>query len=153
MQVVTGPSSWFRYTETQYKELDGGKTHRGFQLSMIFNYPTTVGQGEEVTVSISAPTGVILNVEEPFIDLATFFSNIGGYITICGLFGFLFGSGKISPFGFVTEYCFTTKDKESLMKNLVNDGNSSRDSEKVNAEAESKAPLTEYYVDMELFSK
>ena len=130
--------------------------HRAFQLSTIYDNSAPAAPGEEKLVKITAPTSVIINTEEPPLDLATFFGNIGGYLTIWGIFGFLFGSGKISPFGFVTEYCFAAKDRESLMNNSGNDGNDGDDLEKANVESESKTlltRLTEHYVDLEFFSK
>ena len=149
-------SNILKYSETRYVDLDGGKTHRSFQLSMLANSPTSFTEEQtRIVIAISAPKGVITNSENPALDLATFFGNFGGYLTICGVFGFLFGSGKMSPFGFVTDYCFPVKDRESLMKNF-NNGNDGNDSEKINPqapEAESKTLLNEYYVDMELFTK
>ena len=142
------------YTETRYVELDESKTYRSFQFSPFS--PTHSGthfeaRGKNMTIMFKAPTSITINSEIPSLDLATFFGNFGGYLTICGIFGFLFGSGKVSPFGFVTDYCFPDKDKKSLMENL--DSDDGNDSEKVNLKVESKNLLTEYYVDMELFSK
>src|SRR5204862_6894138 len=109
---------------------------RGFQSTIIANVPqdpTQVPAGTfKMNISFVAPYGIIIEEEEPSLDLAQFFGNIGGYLTIWGLFGFLFGGGPVSPFGFVTDYCFKARDKESLMKHLGNDGNDGNDSEKAN---------------------
>ncbi|GES75672.1 hypothetical protein GLOIN_2v1843415 [Rhizophagus clarus] len=154
IQLVTGGLSELQYIETRYVDLDGGKAHRGFQLITLASIPTNIVTAQTVmNIIIYAQDCVMVNSENPSLNLATFLGNLGGYLSICGVFGFLFGRGKVRPFGFVTDNCFPDQDKESLRKHLYNDNDNDNDQEKVTTVTESKTLLTEYYIDTELFSK
>jgi hypothetical protein len=154
-QVINStPTIILTYEETKYKDLDGGKIHRSYQFSLIGTEPST-GAAEFVNMIIIAPNDVIVNEEEPPLDLAAFFGNIGGYLTICGIFGFLFGNGKMNPFGFVTQYCFQYKDldKDIETANCLeegNDDNSEKDIIEKDNESKFMNMLKKYYVDMDL---
>ncbi|CAG8598232.1 813_t:CDS:1 [Diversispora eburnea] len=96
------------YTETRYIELDKSHIHRGFQCSAL---TYDLSGFNETRIGIHVPKQVITQVEEPALELADAFGNIGGYISICGLFAFLFGE-----YGIVTY--FSKKGKESDDKGI-----------------------------------
>ncbi|PKB96168.1 hypothetical protein RhiirA5_435326 [Rhizophagus irregularis] len=96
-----------------------------FQISVIETSDITVPalNGTRIDVTIIEPRIVINQVENPSITLADLFSNVGGYLGIWGIFGFLFGSSKMDPFGFVARFVFIKQDREKLLKELKSDGN------------------------------
>jgi hypothetical protein len=145
----------FSYEETRFKNLDGGIIHRSFKISpaaAIDSTETEVVPGT-IQILLIAPNEVVINEEEPPIDLADFFGNIGGYLSLWGIFGFLFGSGKMNPFGFVTQYCFQYKDldKDLETDNDLEEGNetnSEKDKEAATDESKFEKTLKKYYIDM-----
>jgi hypothetical protein len=152
--------TYLTYEEIRYKDLDGGGIHRSYQFYPMADFAPAVADLLEpgfMLLGIVAPNDVVINEEEPPHDLAAFFGNVGGYLTIWGVFGFLFGSGKMSPFGFVTQYVFQYKnlgkDLESVKElEEVNITNSDKDkeveaAEKVN-ESKFEKVLKKYYIDI-----
>ncbi|GBB89261.1 hypothetical protein RclHR1_15950005 [Rhizophagus clarus] len=63
-------------------------------LFLFFNPPAIVSNGQNLTFAILAPRIVTKQIEEPPLTLADFLSNVGGYLGIWGIFGFLFGGSK-----------------------------------------------------------
>ncbi|RHZ71629.1 hypothetical protein Glove_256g3 [Diversispora epigaea] len=108
VQTVSSGSSrsYIFYTETCYIQLDNSHVHRSFQCSAI-NYPS-YDTTENIGIGIIALKEVITYIEEPALQLADTFSNIGGYISICGIFVFLFADD-----GFITFLSNKKRDSAS----------------------------------------
>ncbi|RIA96118.1 hypothetical protein C1645_815801 [Glomus cerebriforme] len=155
-----------QYTETRYKILNGGYTFRSFQCSLIrridpilLNNNTT----SIIGITIFIPKNVLILTEEPSLTLADLYSNVGGYLTIFGIFGFLFGSGKVNPFGFVSLFVFKEQEKANLEKDITTSNNINDQAEfevefnqlknEVNQIKEFKDNMESYYVDMEFLKK
>ncbi|GBB96823.1 hypothetical protein RclHR1_28440001 [Rhizophagus clarus] len=141
MLSITSPNTLFTYEETRNKELDGGRTHRCYRINDIGGLPKVNSTTYNTyNITVIAPFGVLSAIEEPPLDLNRCFGNIGGYLTICcGIYRFLFGSGKMNPFGFVTKYYFQYTDLVIRVNN---------DLEKGNVEQKIKVYET-YFLDME----
>lgn len=115
-----------QYIETRHTALDGKHMYRSFQISVIETYNSNVTEPSNMTnmtrsqinVIIIEPRIVINQVENPSLTLADLFSNVGGYLGILGIFGFLFGSSKMDPFGFVARFVFIKQDRTKLLKEL-----------------------------------
>ncbi|RHZ84650.1 hypothetical protein Glove_78g19 [Diversispora epigaea] len=105
-QTVSSGSYIF-YMETRYIQLDNSHVHRSFQCSTM-NYPS-YDASEGIGIGIIAPKEVITYIEEPALQLADAFSNIGGYISICGIFVFLFANDD----GFITFLSNKKRDSAS----------------------------------------
>lgn len=91
--MITSDQTIFTYEETRYKELNGGKVHCCYWINHVGGLSSEINtETNNIVVA-----GVILATEEPPLDLTTFFRNIGGFLTICGIYGFLFGSGDDEP--------------------------------------------------------
>ncbi|CAG8561715.1 11444_t:CDS:1 [Diversispora eburnea] len=93
------------YTETRYIELYNSHIHRSFQCSAL-SYPDKSTADGIMKIGIHAPKEIVTRIAEPALTLADAFSNIGGYISFCGIFSFLFREG-----GFV--YYLSNKKKVS----------------------------------------
>ncbi|PKK59218.1 hypothetical protein RhiirC2_762886, partial [Rhizophagus irregularis] len=124
VHVLEGNSGTIQYTETRHTDLNEN-VDRSFQISVIETSDITKPalNGTQINVTIIEPRIVINQVENPSITLADLFSNVGGYLGIWGIFGFLFGSSKMDPFGFVARLVFIKQDREKLLKELKGDGN------------------------------
>ncbi|CAB4440265.1 unnamed protein product [Rhizophagus irregularis] len=117
VQVLDGNGGVIQYTETRHTALND-TVDRSFQISVIQG-PTAAADNETIiSVSIIEPRMVINQVEDPSLTLADLFSNVGGYLGILGIFGFLFGSSKMDPFGFVARFVFIKQDRTKLLKEL-----------------------------------
>ncbi|CAB4478892.1 hypothetical protein RhiirA1_472947 [Rhizophagus irregularis] len=117
IQVLGGNGGMIQYTETRHTALNES-VDRSFQISVIEG-PTAGSDNETIiNVSIIEPRMVINQVEDPSLTLADLFSNVGGYLGIWGIFGFLFGSSKMDPFGFVARFVFIKQDRTKLLKEL-----------------------------------
>ncbi|CAB4402307.1 unnamed protein product [Rhizophagus irregularis] len=104
-------------------------------------------------------------VEKPSLTLVELLSNIGGYLGIWGIFVFLFGSGRMDPFGFVSRFVFIKQDRAKLLKELkeMEDDRSAllNNSEKkvdsvtetsdLNNKAEFKNLLAKYYIETDFY--
>jgi hypothetical protein len=146
--------TYLTYEEIRYKDLDGGGIHRSYQFSPMADFGSSLADlipPGYIVLGIVAPNDVVINEEEPPLDLAAFFGNVGGYLTIWGVFGFLFGSGKVSPFGFMTQYVFRYKDlgKDLEMIKELEEGNrTNSDEDKEAAESKFEKVLKKYYIDI-----
>jgi hypothetical protein len=114
--LEAGNVSIFKYTETRTQALNG-TTYRSFQMSYK-GYTRYNAVENFVEVIIDAPTYVMTNVLKPPLTLVELFSSIGGYLSIWGIFAFLFGRGKMDPFGFVSRFIFVEQDRAKLLKEL-----------------------------------
>ncbi|CAB5373297.1 unnamed protein product [Rhizophagus irregularis] len=106
-------------------------------------------------------------VENPSLTLADLLSNVGGYLSIWAIFGFLFGVKKANPFGFVSDFIFINQDKAKLRKELdkmKNDrssklsnlekgeeDNTIETNSLSNQSTELRNLLAKYYVDMDFY--
>ncbi|UZO20296.1 uncharacterized protein OCT59_012722 [Rhizophagus irregularis] len=118
-------------------------------------------------IGLIAPTNVIAQVENPSLTLADLLSNVGGYLSIWAIFGFLFGVKKANPFGFVSDFIFINQDKAKLRKELdkmKNDRSSKLSNLEIgeedntietnslsNQSTELRNLLAKYYVDMDFY--
>ncbi|RIA96115.1 hypothetical protein C1645_872267 [Glomus cerebriforme] len=162
VEIITG-NGLIQYTETRYKTLNGGRTFRSFQCSLIQPVDYFSDTGALIRVGIIAPKNVLILTEEPSLTLADLYSNIGGYLTICGIYGFLFGSGKVNPFGFVSLFMFKEQEKAKLEKDVTTSNNISNQAEfevefnqfkkEFKQFKEFKDNMESYYVDMEFLKK
>ncbi|CAB4495369.1 hypothetical protein GLOIN_2v1700217 [Rhizophagus irregularis DAOM 181602=DAOM 197198] len=105
----------FQYTETRIRAING-TIYRNFQMSFKGNLLTTTD--DTVGLMIKAPARVTTMILRPSLTLVELFSNIGGYLSIWGIVVFLFGRGKMDPFGFVSRFVFIEQDKTKLLKEL-----------------------------------
>ncbi|PKY29740.1 hypothetical protein RhiirB3_446477 [Rhizophagus irregularis] len=166
--------SIIQYTETQHLALNG-TLYRSFQSFVIINpvIPVdTPANGVNQTfhnIFILAPRTVTKRVEEPSLTLVDIFSNIGGYLGICGIFSFLFGSSKMDPFGFVSWFVFIKQDRAKFLKELEkmkDDRNtklnisdeeeknvvvSATETSNLSNQTELKNLLAKYYIDMDFY--
>ncbi|CAB4389981.1 unnamed protein product [Rhizophagus irregularis] len=105
----------FQYTETRIQAING-TIYRNFQMSFKGNYLPTIKN--TVELMIISPARVTTMILRPPLTLVELFSNIGGYLSIWGIIVFLFGRGKMDPFGFVSRFVFIEQDKTKLLKEL-----------------------------------
>ncbi|PKK70202.1 hypothetical protein RhiirC2_746986 [Rhizophagus irregularis] len=119
VQVLEGSDGTIQYTETRHTALNES-VDRSFQISVIETLGITEPAASVtiINVTIIEPRMVINQVEEPSLTLADLFSNVGGYLSIWVIFGFLFGSSKMDPFGFVARFVFIEQDRIKLLKEL-----------------------------------
>ncbi|GES89985.1 hypothetical protein GLOIN_2v1590969 [Rhizophagus clarus] len=73
---------------------------------------------QTIGINILTPRTVTKQVEEPSLTLADVFSNVGGYLSIWGIFAFFFGCSKMDPFEFVSRFVFIKQDMAKLLKEL-----------------------------------
>ncbi|RGB35057.1 hypothetical protein C1646_742444 [Rhizophagus diaphanus] len=122
VQVLYDFGGTLQYVETRHTALDGKHMYRSFQVSVIETIKDAIAElavnETRIDVTIIEPKIVINQVENPSLTLADLFSNVGGYLSIWGIFGFLFGSGKMDPFGFVARFVFIKQDRTKLLKEL-----------------------------------
>ncbi|PKK67932.1 hypothetical protein RhiirC2_751055 [Rhizophagus irregularis] len=85
-------------------------------MSFKGNYLPTIKN--TVELMIISPARVTTMILRPPLTLVELFSNIGGYLSIWGIIVFLFGRGKMDPFGFVSRFVFIEQDKTKLLKEL-----------------------------------
>jgi hypothetical protein len=169
--LLTDSSGIFQYTETRHKVLNG-INYRGFQISSIGNFEFSGVSVDEnalqpnIWIGLIAPTNVITQVERPSLTLADFLSNVGGYLSIWGIFSFLFGGRRANPFGFVSSFVFINQDRAKLRKELdkMNDDRSAKlsnlekggndsvtETNSLYNQSELKNLLAKYYVDMDFY--
>lgn len=118
-----------------------------------------------IAIGIQTPIHVTKQVEKPSLTLVELFGNFGGYLSIWGIFIFLFGSGRMDPFGFVSRFIFIKQDRAKLLKELkkMEDdkgallSNSEKEVDSVtetsdlNNQAEFKNLLAKYYVETNFY--
>ncbi|PKY31788.1 uncharacterized protein OCT59_000421 [Rhizophagus irregularis] len=120
-----------------------------------------------IWIGLIAPTTVITQVEKPPLTLADLLSNVGGYLSVWAIFGFLFGVRKANPFGFVSGFIFINQDREKLRKELDRmknerssklsnlekgeEDNTTETDGLSNQSAELRNLLAKYYVDMDFY--
>lgn len=161
--LVLKNMTMFQYTETRTQILNG-TTYRSFQMVFKGHVDSTVKDENLVGIIISSPTHIMTQVLKPSLTLIELFSNIGGYLSIWGVFVFLFGRGKMDPFGFVSRFIFIEHDRAKLLKELgkMKDDRSvklniSEKEEKftemsnLNNQTELKNLLAKYYVYMDFY--
>ncbi|RGB40032.1 hypothetical protein C1646_739834 [Rhizophagus diaphanus] len=155
--------SMLQYTETRTKVLNG-TTYRSFQMAFKGHVDSTVKDKNLVGIILSSPTHIMTQVLKPSLTLFELFSNIGGYLSIWGVFVFLFGRGKMDPFGFVSRFIFIEHDREKLLKELgkikddrkvklnisKKEGNFN-EFNNLNNQTELKNLLAKYYVHMDFY--
>ncbi|PKC10126.1 hypothetical protein RhiirA5_374900 [Rhizophagus irregularis] len=170
--LLASSSGIFQYTETWHKALNG-INYRGFQITTIGNFLFDLVSVDDnpmqssTWIGLIAPTNVIAQVENPSLTLADLLSNVGGYLSIWAIFGFLFGVKKANPFGFVSDFIFINQDKAKLRKELdkmKNDrisklsnlekgeeDNAIETNSLSNQSTELRNLLAKYYVDMDFY--
>ncbi|CAB4389299.1 unnamed protein product [Rhizophagus irregularis] len=155
--------SMLQYTETRTKVLNG-TTYRSFQMAFKGHVDSTVKDENLVGIILSSPTHIMTQVLKPSLTLFELFSNIGGYLSIWGVFVFLFGRGKMDPFGFVSRFIFIEHDRAKLLKELgkIKDDRSVKlniskkeenfnEFSNLNNQTELKNLLAKYYVYMDFY--
>ncbi|CAB5379264.1 unnamed protein product [Rhizophagus irregularis] len=128
-----GVGGLFQYAETHHKALNGS-SYRNFQLSSVgtFGFIDYSRPAAAYDVGIIAPENIVAQVENPSLTIADLLTNIGGYLGIWGIFGFLFGEKKVDPFGFVSRFIFIKQDRKKLFEEL----------EKINGERSTKLNIS-----------
>lgn len=123
----------FQYAETHHKALNGS-SYRNFQLSSVgtFGFIDYSRPAAAYDVGIIAPENIVAQVENPSLTIAVLLTNIGGYLGIWGIFGFLFGEKKVDPFGFMSRFIFIKQDRKKLFEEL----------EKINGERSTKLNIS-----------
>ncbi|CAB5181181.1 unnamed protein product [Rhizophagus irregularis] len=173
--LLASSSGIFQYTETWHKALNGinGITYRGFQINSIGNFEFEGVSVDDnsmqptIWIGLIAPTTVITQVEKPPLTLADLLSNVGGYLSVWAIFGFLFGVRKANPFGFVSGFIFINQDRAKLRKELDRmknerssklsnlekgeEDNTTETDGLSNQSAELRNLLAKYYVDMDFY--
>lgn len=128
-----GVGGLFQYAETHHKALNGS-SYRNFQLSSVgtFGFIDYSRPAAAYDVGIIAPENIVAQVENPSLTIADLLTNIGGYLGIWGIFGFLFGEKKVDPFGFVSRFIFIKQYRKKLFEEL----------EKINGERSTKLNIS-----------